>query len=77
MITSGLLVFDEYYCDCQLLMLGLAENFEWKEKLFISTVQNKVYFSTCACNKSHLFQPEAVPMNLLHIPILYDCGQHK
>lgn len=44
MITSGLLVFDEYYCDCQLLMLGLAENFEWKEKLFISTVQNKVYF---------------------------------
>lgn len=77
MIASGLLVFDEYYCDCQLLMLGLAENFELKEKLFMSTVQNKVCFSTCECNRSHLFQPEAVPMNLLHKPILYDFSQHK
>lgn len=78
MITSGLLVLDNYHCACQLLMLSLAENFELKGKLFISTVKNKVfYFSTCECNRSHLFQLEAIPMNLLHKPILYDCSQHK
>lgn len=56
MITNGLLVFNDYYYDCRLLMLGLSGNSELKEKFFVCAVQNKIYFSTSACNQSLLFQ---------------------